>query len=275
MAKLPQLELTRGAFMTVDPRNAAASRRVFLGQALSVGATALVARRLEAQAAAAHPKEAAPAAMPATASAATAPGAATHPALELPPLPYAQNALEPQISANTISYHYGKHHKAYFDKTNTLLQGTPLAGKSLEDVVKGAAKNKALGKLFNNSAQAWNHNFYWQSMKPQAGGAPPAALAARVDKDFGSYDAFKSQFIQTGIDHFSNGWVWLVLDKNKLKIIDTHDADTPLVHGVKPLAVSDVWEHAYYLDYKNVRKDYITGFVDHLLNWDFVAQNLG
>ena len=261
--------------MTVDPRNTAASRRVFLGQALSVGAAALVAQRIAAQDGAAHPKEAAHAKEPAAAPTPAAAAAALPAALEQPPLPYAQNALEPTISANALSYHYGKHHKAYFEKTNTLVQGTPLAGKSLEDVVKGAAKNKALGKLFNNAAQAWNHNFYWQSMKPHAGGAPPAALAARIDKDFGSYDAFKSQFIQTGVDHFSNGWVWLVLDKNKLKIIDTHDADTPLVHGLKPIAVSDVWEHAYYLDYKNVRKDYVTGFVDHLLNWDFVAQNLG
>ena len=196
--------------------------------------------------------------------------------LEQPALPYSQSALEPYISANTVSFHYGKHHKGYYDKANALTQGTALANKPLEQVVKDSARGgKAQIKLFNAAAQAWNHNLYWQSMKPRGGGAPSGELAKRIDKDFGSYDNFKGQFIQTAVDHFSNGWVWLVLDKNKLKIVDTHDADTPLVHGVKPLLVSDVWEHAYYLDYKNVRKDYVTAFVEHLLNWELVGQNLG
>jgi superoxide dismutase, Fe-Mn family len=246
------------------------TRRRFLGHALAVGATTAIAKHARAQA----PKPSTMAAPAADAGVSSAPAPA-HPSLVLPPLPYAQNALEPAISGNTLSFHYGKHHKAYFDKTNTLVEGTPFKGKSLDDIVKGSAKGKQHQKLFNNAAQAWNHNFYWQSMKPKGGGAPTGALAERINKDFGSYDAFKAQFTQTAVDHFSNGWVWLVLDKGKLKIVDTHDADTPVVRGQKPLVVSDVWEHAYYLDYKNARKDYVTAYLDRLLNWDFVAQNLG
>jgi superoxide dismutase, Fe-Mn family len=257
-----------------------ASRRRFLGHALVAGATALVAKQVSAQPG--KPKPMAAPAPQAKAGAADAgavlPGAApapTHPSLVLPELPYPAKALEPYISANTLSFHHGKHHKAYFDKTNTLVEGTPFKGKPLEEIVKGSAKGKQHQKLFNNAAQAWNHNFYWQSMKPKGGGSPTGELKQRIEKDFGSYDEFKAQFSQAAVDHFSNGWVWLVLEKGKLKIVDTHDADTPLVHGQKPLVVSDVWEHAYYLDYKNARKDYITAYVDHLLNWDFVAQNLG
>jgi Fe-Mn family superoxide dismutase len=268
--------------MSIDPsrrdakqRAAASSRRQFLGSALTASAASLIVGRALAEPAKAPPPAAAPAAAHPAAAPPPAAAGASSATLELPPLPYAQNALEPHISANTLSYHYGKHHKGYYDKVNTLVQGTPLAGKPLEVIVKDSAKNKAQQKLFNSAAQAWNHNFYWQSMKAKGGGAPSGELATRIDKDFGSYDAFKTQFIQTGSDHFSNGWVWLVLEKNKLKIIDSHDADNPVVHGVKPLLVSDVWEHAYYLDYKNVRKDYLTAYVDHLLNWEFVGQNLG
>jgi Fe-Mn family superoxide dismutase len=262
-----------------QPTNRFSSRRKVLGQALSAGLVGLGARR-----AFAGPKEeakpsgkpgaaATPSAAPAAAAAPVPPP--SHPSLALAPLPYAENALDPVISANTLAVHHGKHHKAYYDKTNTFLVGTPLLGKPLEEIVKAAAADPKQRKLFNNAAQAWNHAFYWQSMKPKGGGAPTGALAKRIEKDFGSYDAFKAQFIQAGVDHFSNGWVWLVLDGAALKIIDTHDAETPLVRNVKPLAVADVWEHAYYLDYKNLRKDYVTGFVDHLLNWDFVAKNLG
>jgi len=255
--------------------SASASRRRFLGHALATGASVLAAGRALAQ-----PTKSAPVTAAADAGAPIAPGAQpapapSHPSLALPPLPYAPNALEPYISANTLSFHHGKHHKAYFDKTNTLIAGTPLQGKSLDEIVKSTAKHKQHQKLFNNAAQAWNHNFYWQSMKPGGGGSPTGTLKQRIEKDFGSYDEFKAQFAQVAVDHFSNGWVWLVLERNKLKIVDTHDADTPLVHGLKPLAVSDVWEHAYYLDYKNARKDYVSAYVDHLLNWDFVAQNLG
>lgn len=260
--------------MTDDAlRRAASSRRQFLGQALTASAASLIAGRALAEPPKAEPTKTAPAKT--EAAKAAPPTAAAGATLEQPALPYAQNALEPSISANTLSYHYGKHHKGYYDKVNAAITGTPLAGKPLDVIVKESAKNKAQLKLFNSAAQAWNHNFYWQSMKPKGGGAPTGELATRIDKDFGSYDNFKTQFITTGADHFSNGWVWLVLEKNKLKIIDTHDADNPIVHGVKPLLVSDVWEHAYYLDYKNLRKDYLTAFVDHLLNWEFVGQNLG
>ena len=264
-----------------------ASRRAFVGGGLALGATALVARNAFAQEKAKAPATPATPGAPAKPATPAAPGKAAPPAgaatatptegaIVLPPLPYAQNALEPVISATTLATHHGKHHKAYVDKTNELVQGTKLAGKPLEDIIKASAKNKAQAKLFNNSAQVWNHSFYWQSMRPKGGGAPTGDLATRIDKDFGSYDQFKTQFVQTATEHFSNGWVWLVLEKNKLKIIDTHDADTALIKpGVKPLAVSDVWEHAYYLDYKNVRKEYATAWVEKLLNWEFVAQNLG
>ena len=260
-------------------------RRSFIAGALSVGAASAFARSVLADPPKVAPGAATPAQpgheqhhgpTPPKAADPKAPVPTASAALELPPLPYAQNALEPHITANTVSFHYGKHHRGYYDKVNSLIQGTPLASKPLEQIVKESAKGgKDKAKLFNSAAQAWNHNFYWQSIKPKGGGAPSGELAKRIDKDFGSYDTFKSQFIQTAVDHFSNGWVWLVLDKNKLKIVDTHDADTPVVRGQKPLLVSDVWEHAYYLDYKNVRKDYVTAFVEHLINWEFVGQNLG
>ena len=264
------------------------SRRILLGGALVAGAAALLPRLAHAQGKApagtppaGNPPGTPPGAAPKTPAAArpNAPGevnAATAPvSIALRPLPYPENALAPYISATTVATHYGKHHKTYIEKTNKLVEGTPFAGKSLDEVVKRSAKGKQHQKLFNNAAQAWNHDFYWQSMKPKGGGAPTGTLKERIDKDFGSYEAFRELFVQTSIDHFSNGWVWLVLDKNKLKIVDTHDADTPVVRGQKPLLVSDIWEHAYYLDYKNLRKDYVTAYLDHLLNWDFVAANLG
>ena len=250
-----------------DNTRSGSSRRRFIGSALAASASLLVAKQALAQ-----PGK--PTAADAGAPVPPVP-APSNPTLALPPLPYPQNALEPYISGTTLSFHYGKHHKGYFDKLNTLIEGTPYKGKALDEIVKSAAKNKAHQKIFNNAAQAWNHNFYWQSMKPKGGGEPTGELKTRIDKDFGSYDAFKTQFSQAAVDHFSNGWVWLVLDKGKLKIVDTHDADTPVVHGHKPLLVSDIWEHAYYLDYKNARKDYVAAFVDHLLNWEFVAANLG
>jgi superoxide dismutase, Fe-Mn family len=257
-----------------DNARSGSSRRRFIGSALAASASLLVAKQALAEPA--KPASAdAGAAVPPAAPAAPVVPPPSHPTLALPALPYAQNALEPYISATTLSFHYGKHHKAYFDKLNTLIETTPYKGKALDEIVKSAAKNKAHQKIFNNAAQAWNHTFYWQSMKPKGGGAPTGELLTRIDKDFGSYDAFKAQFSQAAVDHFSNGWVWLVLDKGKLKIVDTHDADTPVVHGQKPLVVSDIWEHAYYLDYKNARKDYVAAYLDHLLNWDFVAANLG
>jgi Fe-Mn family superoxide dismutase len=250
-----------------DSSHSGYSRRRFVSTALAAGTALLASRQALAQ-------SAKPALADAGAAVAPSP-TPSHATLALPPLPYAEDALAPYISATTLSFHHGKHHRGYFDKLNTLVEGTAYKGKSLEEIVKASARSKPDQKIFNNAAQAWNHNFYWRSMKPKGGGSPTGALKARIDKDFGSYEELKAQFSSRAVEHFSNGWVWLVLDKGKLKIVDTHDADTPLVHGLKPLAVSDVWEHAYYLDYKNARKDYITAFVDHLLHWDFVAENLG
>ncbi len=269
----------------------ALSRRLFVGSVIATSAGALLTREALAQAPAPAPAPAKPSAAPpappsnkpvvpeaakASAPAEVSATAAPPATITLPPLPYAANALEPVISATTVGFHYGKHHQGYVDKVNTLSAGTPLAGKALEEIVKKAAKGgEKQKKLFNAAAQTWNHNFYWQSMKAKGGGAPTGVVKERIDKDFGSYEKFREQFAQTAIDHFSNGWVWLVLDKSKLKIVETHDADTPLLRGQKPLFTTDVWEHAYYLDYKNARKDYVNGFLDKLLNWNFVAANLG
>lgn len=249
------------------------SRRQFIGHTLVAGTSLVLARTATAQPKAVPAPAPRPEAPPPAPPPSTPPP--SHPSLALPALPYAQNALEPHISGLTLSFHYGKHHKGYFDRVNQLVEGTAFKGKSLDDIVAGAAKAKPQQKLFNAAAQAWNHTFYWQSMAPNGGGAPAGRVAERIAKDFGSYENFKSQFIQSGVDHFSNGWIWLVLDKGKLRIVDTHDADTPVIHKQKPLLVSDVWEHAYYLDYKNLRKDYLTAFVDHLINWSFVEHNLG
>ena len=193
----------------------------------------------------------------------------------LPPLPYAQNALEPHISANTLSFHYGKHHQAYVTNLNKLVEGTPMAKASLEDVIKESAKDPAKSGIFNNAAQVWNHTFYWNSMKPNGGGKPTGEIAKRIDKDFGGYDKFVEQFKQAGATQFGSGWAWLVLDKGTLKVTKTPNADLPMVHGQTALLTMDVWEHAYYLDYQNRRPDYISTFLDKLVNWDFAEKNLG
>jgi Fe-Mn family superoxide dismutase len=192
----------------------------------------------------------------------------------LPPLPYAENALEPHISAKTLSFHYGKHHKAYVDKLNELTKDSDLAKLPLEDVIRKTAGDSAKTPIFNNAAQIWNHTFYWQSMKPQGGGAPKGALAEKIAKDFGSYDAFKEAFKNAGITQFGSGWAWLVSEKGTLKVTKTPNADLPLVHGQTALLTMDVWEHAYYLDFQNRRPDYITTFLDSLVNWDFAEANL-
>jgi Fe-Mn family superoxide dismutase len=194
--------------------------------------------------------------------------------ITLPELPYAEDALEPVISMNTLSFHHGKHHKAYVDKTNELIQGTPLEGKELEEVIKTAASNPAQKVLFNNAAQVWNHTFYWNSMKPGGGGVPQGELAKLIERDFGSFDAFKKEFKQAGATQFGSGWAWLVLDGDKLKITGTANADLPLVHNQKALLTADVWEHAYYLDFQNRRPDYLTAFLDQLANWEFAEKNL-
>jgi superoxide dismutase, Fe-Mn family len=194
--------------------------------------------------------------------------------LTLPPLPYAENALEPVISAKTLSFHYGKHHKTYVETTNKLIVGTELADRPLEEIVTATAGKADRVALFNNAAQAWNHQFYWQSLKPNGGGSPPAALKQKIEESFGSLDACKKELSATAVGQFGSGWAWLVLEGAKLKVIKTANADTPLTQGAKPLLTIDVWEHAYYLDYQNKRVDYANALIDKLLNWEFAARNL-
>jgi Fe-Mn family superoxide dismutase len=192
----------------------------------------------------------------------------------LPPLPYAPDALAPHISAQTFAFHHGKHHQAYVNNLNGLVQGTPLADAPLEDVIRASAGKPDQAGVFNNAAQVWNHTFFWSSLSPQGGGEPTGDLAERLTKAFGSVAAFKEQFKQAGATLFGSGWVWLVADQDALKIVKTSNADTPLVHGQKALVTCDVWEHAYYLDYQNRRPDFLQAFLDHLINWDFATRNL-
>jgi len=191
-------------------------------------------------------------------------------AFELPPLPYAQDALDPYISAETLEYHYGKHHATYVTNLNKLTEGTDLADKSLEDVIA-----QADGPLFNNAAQVWNHTFYWSCMAPGGGGEPTGDMAEKINSAFGSYAEFRTQFADAATTQFGSGWAWLADDGSGLKILKTANADTPLKHSAKALLTIDVWEHAYYIDYRNARPKYIATFMDSLLNWDFVAANAG
>lgn len=195
-------------------------------------------------------------------------------AFELPPLPYPMNALEPHMSARTLEFHHGKHHKAYVDNANKMVQDTPLAGKSLEEVIQATAKDDSKAGVFNNVAQIWNHNFFWKSMRPKGGGRPTGDLARAIDESFGAYDKFREAFKAAGATQFGSGWAWLVFEGGKLKVTKTANAVNPLVQGGKPLLTYDVWEHAYYLDYQNRRPDFIDAFIDHLVNWDFAAENL-
>jgi len=193
----------------------------------------------------------------------------------LPALPYPDNALEPVISANTLGFHYGKHHKTYLDNLNKLIAGTELADLSLEAVIKAVAGKPDKVGVFNNAAQTWNHTFYWHSLRPNGGGEPPAALKQRIEAAFGGFDKFKQEFANAAVTQFGSGWAWLVRDGDALKIVKTGNADTPLVSGVTPLLTIDVWEHAYYLDYQNRRADYVNAVIDRLLNWEFALQNWG
>lgn len=192
------------------------------------------------------------------------------------PLPFAMDALEPYgMKAETFEYHYGKHHKAYVDNLNKLVEGTELADKSLEEVIQISFKDSSKAGIFNNAAQVWNHSFFWESLKPSGGGAPSGAIAAKIDKDFGSYDAFKEQFSNAAATQFGSGWAWLIDDNGTLKVTKTPNAENPLAHGQKALLTLDVWEHAYYIDFRNARPAFIKNFLDNLVNWDFVNQNLG
>jgi Fe-Mn family superoxide dismutase len=199
-------------------------------------------------------------------------------ALTFPPIafPYAENALEPTISAKTISFHYGKHHKTYAETATKLLNGHAMAGLSLEETIRKAAGKPELQAIFNNTAQIWNHDFYWKSMKPGGGGEPKGKLAEAIVASFGTFADFKTAFIDNATGQFGSGWGWLVQQADgKLKIIKTANAETPLtMAGLTPLLVVDVWEHAYYLDWQNRRKDYVKAFLETLANWDFAAANL-
>ena len=193
----------------------------------------------------------------------------------LPELPYAKDALAPVMSAETLDYHHGKHHKAYVTKTNELIANDPqLSGASLLDVVK-RAKSSGNNKLFNNSAQLWNHSFFWQCLAPSEGQKPSGRLAELIRDGFGGEEALLQKLQEEAVNHFSNGWAWLVLDRGQLKITSLHDADTPIVHeGMQPLFTLDVWEHAYYIDYRNERPRFAQTVLSSIVNWDFVAQNL-
>jgi Fe-Mn family superoxide dismutase len=191
------------------------------------------------------------------------------------PLPYADNALDPVISANTVGFHYGKHHKGYFDNLNKLVAGTEFADLSLEQIIAKTAGKTEKTAIFNNAAQTWNHTFYWRSLKPRGGGEPPSVLKQKIEASFGAVDACKKELATAAMAQFGSGWVWLALDGDKLKVLKTGNADMPLTTGVKPLLTIDVWEHAYYLDYQNRRADYVAAVLDKLICWDFAAENLG
>ncbi|MGC1818911.1 MAG: superoxide dismutase [Casimicrobiaceae bacterium] len=193
----------------------------------------------------------------------------------LPPLPYADNALDPVITPNTLSFHYGKHHKTYVDNLNNLVKGTDYESATLEKVIAETAGKPDKAGLFNNSAQIWNHTFYWKSLKGGGGGKPAGRIAAMIDSDLGGYDNFHKDFAANAVSQFGSGWGWLVLEGGKLKIVKTGNAEVPLTKGQTPLLTIDVWEHAYYLDYQNRRADYVNAVIDKLLNWDFAAENLG
>ncbi len=186
----------------------------------------------------------------------------------LPKLPYAEDALAPVISAKTISFHYGKHHKAYVDKLNELIEGTPYAEMSLEDIIKKSAKDEKAKKT-------WNHTFYWNSMRRKGGGEPPREIAEKIRSSFGGYDVFKKTFADAAVGQFGSGWAWLIAQGGKLKVVATPDGDDPLPTSATPLLTLDVWEHAYYLDYQNRRPDHVQAWLDKLPNWSFAEKNLG
>ena len=188
---------------------------------------------------------------------------------DLPPLPYQLNALEPYISESTMEYHYGKHHKAYVANLNKLIKCTKFENMTLEDIIVESAKNPEYSGVFNNAAQTWNHTFFWNTMQPNGGKEPTGELKKKIDRDFGSYDNFRSEFTSAATSQFGSGWAWLAEDKNgKLQIMKTANGDNPIAHGLIPIIGLDVWEHAYYLDYQNRRVDYINNYLNHLIKWN-------
>ena len=190
-------------------------------------------------------------------------------AFELPALPYARDALVPHMSPETFDYHYAKHHQAYLTRLNQLVDGTPDASKSLEEIIRSSS-----GVLFNQAAQVWNHTFFWSCLKPGGGGAPTGALADAINRDFGSFEAFKDKFATATAGQFGSGWGWLVVKDGRLEVMTTSNADLPMKHGATALFTIDVWEHAYYIDYRNDRVRFIKTILESLANWDFAAQNL-
>ena len=195
-------------------------------------------------------------------------------AFELPALPYAQDALEPHVSARTMSFHYGKHHQGYVNKLNKAVEGTDLASKSLEELIKESFGDSAKTGVFNNAAQVWNHTFFWHSMSPNGGGTPSGEVAEKINAAFGDVEKFKEEFKQAALAQFGSGWAWLVLEDGKMKISKTPNAENPLVHNQTPLFTVDVWEHAYYLDYQNERGTFVGRVLDNLINWDFIEKNM-
>ncbi len=242
--------------MAYERNPSGATRRTFLGGAIAAGVAAVTGCR--------------------TVSAETKSESRGDTMIELPPLPFGESDLAPHISAETISFHYGKHHRAYVDNTNKLIAGTDLERKSLEEIIRAAAAKPESKGLFNNAAQVWNHTFYWQSLKPKGGGQPAGALIEKINADFGDFAKFREAFSKAAVTQFGSGWAWLVLENGKLRIEQTSNAETPLTSpGKRPLLTIDVWEHAYYVDWRNRRPDYVTAVIDHLLNWDFAVRNLG
>ena len=193
----------------------------------------------------------------------------------LPLLPFAETALEPVITAKTLVFHYGKHHRGYVDNLNKLISGTDYSEMKLEEIIAGTAGRPERATIFNNAAQVWNHTFYWNSLSSNGGGEPPVELKKGIEDSFGSMDAFKKKFAGATVAQFGSGWAWLVLDDGKLKVVKTANADNPLTAGLKPLLTIDVWEHAYYLDYQNRRADYAAAVLEKLINWEFALQNIG
>jgi superoxide dismutase, Fe-Mn family len=195
-------------------------------------------------------------------------------AFTLPELPYEMDGLMPYMSAETISFHYEKHHKGYVDKLNKLVAGTEQADAALEEVIMDSSEEEDMETIFNNAAQVWNHNFFWHSMKPGGGGAPTGDIADLIDRDFGSHDEFVAMFTEAATAHFGSGWAWLVMDDDKLAIMTTENADMPMLHDATALLTCDLWEHAYYLDHQNRRPDFIKAYLENLINWDFANANL-